>query len=69
MKRRKVDEKLRTLESRHKRLQDRLQETEQVCGSPQKRVIAVRHAGRNRGMTPEFEAHARNMMATGGKTI
>ena len=54
------------MESRNKRLQDRLQEAEQVYESPLKRVIAVRHAGRNRGMTPEFEAHARNMMATGG---
>ncbi len=30
------------------------------------RPFSVRHAGRNKGMTPQFEGHVRTMMATGG---
>jgi hypothetical protein len=66
MKRRKVDEKLRIMGNQKQKLIARLEEVEQVVECPHKRVILVRHPGRNRGMTPEFEAHARNMMATGG---
>jgi uncharacterized protein Yka (UPF0111/DUF47 family) len=65
MKRRKVDDKLRIMGDQKQRLIARLEQAEQDCDSTQKRVIAVRHACRNRGMTPEFEAHARNLMATG----
>ena len=30
------------------------------------RPFSVRHAGRNKGMTAQFEGHVRTMMATGG---
>jgi hypothetical protein len=66
MKRRKVDEKLRIMGHQKQKLIARLEKAEQVVETPQKRVIAVRHVCRNRGMTAEFEAHARNLMATGG---
>ncbi len=54
------------MEGRHKRLQEQLLEAQQVVDSPQKRVPLVWYANRNRGMTAEFEAHVRNLMATGG---
>ncbi len=66
IKRRKVDEMVRTLEGRQKRLLQAVHDAQHVVVSPLQRVIPVRYGGRNRGMTPEFEAHVRNMMATGG---
>jgi hypothetical protein len=40
--------------------------TNVTCCVPIHRPFSVRHGGRNRGMTPQFEAHVRTMMATGG---
>ena len=51
---------------KNKRLQEQLVVAEQVVESPQKRVPLVRYGNRNLGMTPEFEGHVRNLMATGG---
>ncbi len=51
---------------KNKRLQEQLVEAEQVVESPQKRVPLVRYGNRNLGMTPEFEGHVQNLMATGG---
>jgi hypothetical protein len=65
-KRRKVDERLRATEIKNKRLQKQLVEAQQVVESPQKRVPLVRNVNRNLGITAEFEAHVRNLMATGG---
>ncbi len=55
------------MEVRQKRLEQQLQDAQEVvlC-EPEERVIAVRHSGMNRGMTPQFEAHVRTLMATGG---
>ena len=55
------------MEGQQQRLQRQLQEAQDVVTcEPKERVIAVRHSGRNRGMTPQFEAHVRTLMATGG---
>ena len=54
------------MEGTQRRLQERLVDAQNaVVVLPEQRVIAVRYSGRNRGMTPEFEAHVRCMMATG----
>jgi hypothetical protein len=37
-----------------------------TCSLPIHRPFSVRHGGRNKGMTPQFEGHVRTMMATGG---
>jgi len=65
-KRRKVDERLRAMEMKNKRLQAQLDKAQHVVESPRKRVPLVRNANRNLGMTAEFESHVRNLMATGG---
>ena len=66
-KRRKVDERLRTTEGRITRLEEQLADAQDVVVVlPEERVIPVRFSGRNRGITPEFEAHVRCLMATGG---
>ncbi len=66
-KRRKVDARLRTTEGTIARLQQQLADAQDVAEVwPEERIIPVRYSGRNRGMTPEFEAHVRCLMATGG---
>ncbi len=65
-KRRKVDEKLRTMEGTQRRLQQQLADAQNVIVAlPEELAVAVRYKERNRGMTPQFEAHVRSMMATG----
>ena len=66
-KRRKVDERLRTTEGRITRLEQQLADAQDVVVVlPEERVIPVRYSGRNRGIRPEFEAHVRCLMASGG---
>ncbi len=66
-KRRKVDERLRTTEGTITRFEQQLADAQDVVvGWPEERIIPVRYSGRNRDMTPEFEAHVRCLMATGG---
>jgi hypothetical protein len=67
IKRRKVDERVRSMEGRQNRLERQLQDAQEVVQvEPEVRIIAVRHSARNRGMTPQFEAHVRTLMAAGG---
>ncbi len=69
MKRRKVETKMRILQLSKQRLKNKFIAAQKkptlqdiTCHTP----YSVRFSGRNRGMTPQFEAHVRNMMATGG---
>ena len=49
------------------RLEQQLADAQDVVvGWPEERVIPVRFSGRNRGITPQFEAHVRCLMASGG---